>query len=68
MEMGLLGREGFISFRSISASPNDDVMDRPDGETPGDRPENVERGDEGGDGGASSFPIPGISKFELLSC
>ena len=47
--MGLFRSEGLISSRSISASPNDDVMDTPDGETPGERPENVERGDEGAD-------------------
>ena len=62
--MGLFGSEGLISSRSISASPNDDVMDTPDGETPGERPENVERGDEGGDGGLSSLLTPGM----LFSC
>ena len=68
IEMGLLGREGLISSRSISASPNDDVIDTPDGETPGDKPENVERGDDGGEGGVSPLFIVGMSSDELLSC
>lgn len=66
--MGLLGREGLISSRSISASANEDVMDTPEGETPGDKPENVERGDDGGEGGVSSFTITDMSKLELFSC
>ena len=66
--MGLFGSEGLISSRSISASPNDDVMDTPDGETPGERPENVERGDEGADGGLSSLLTLGMPSVELLSC
>lgn len=66
--MGLFGREGLISSRSISASPNDDVMDTPEGETPGARSENVESGDDGGEGGVSSLAIPGMSSVELLSC
>lgn len=67
IEMGLLGREGLISSRSISASPNDDVMDTPDGDTPGDKPEKLDRGDEGGEGGEPSLSMVGRSRFELLS-
>ena len=37
----MLGNDGLISSRSS----NDDVMDTPDGETPGERPENVDRGE-----------------------
>ena len=65
--MLLLGREGLISSRSISASPNDEVMDTPDGDTPGDKPEKLESGDEGGEGGEPSLSIVGRSRFELLS-
>lgn len=66
MEMGLLGREGLISSRSISASPNDDVMETPDGDTPGDKPENVDRGDDGGEGGDPSLSITDNSRVELF--
>lgn len=66
MEMGLFGREGLISSRSISAwSPNDDVMET--GDTPGDKPENVDRGDDAGEGTEPSLSMTGNSIFELLS-
>ena len=43
-------------------------MDTPDGETTGDRPENVDRGDVGGDPDVSPLPTAGMSRLELLFC
>ena len=64
----MLGKDGLIASRSISASSNDEVIDTPEGETTGDRPENVDRGDVGGDPDVSPLPIAGMSRLELLFC
>ena len=42
-------------------------MDTPDGDTPGDKPEKLDRGDEGGEGAEPSLSMLGRSRFELLS-
>lgn len=64
--MGLFGREGLISSRSISALPNDDVIETPEGDTPGDKPEKFDRGDDGGEGGESSLSIAGVKSRVAL--
>ena len=64
---GILGNEGFSSSTSTSPSPNDDVMETPEGDTPGDKAEKEERGDEGGDRGDPTLSMGCRSREELLS-
>lgn len=61
--MELFGSEGLISSKSISALPNDDVMETPEGDTPGERPEKFDRGDDGAEGGESPFSIAGVKSI-----